>query len=280
LSGVELQDRGDFRALKTVVPDNTGDPEMAAFVWMDRERRYFIATAGSLAAGRAYTRARWRQIIQDRIAPPEKVNLTITQPEIAEIYYDTCGAIDRHNRCRQDDLCIEKKVQTINWSTRVNLSIFGMIVVDSWLVYKALVDAPGQKIVATEDSAFTQSGFYSCLAEQLVLNNYNEKGRPSAARRRSFEEEACLNAVKSGSPKSGVLAHLTPIKRFKTDQDGRETSFRYQGRCRECQIKTTWTCSDCEEQGKNVYLCSTKNGKRCFVQHIAKHHTNLGDVNL
>jgi Transposase IS4 len=115
LSGVELQDRGNFCALKTAIPATAGEPELASFVWMDREQRYFIATAGSLAAGRSYTRARWRQVVNNPFAPPEKVNLTIAQPEIAEVYYDTCGAIDRHNRCHQDDLCIEKKVQTNNW---------------------------------------------------------------------------------------------------------------------------------------------------------------------
>ena len=59
------------------------------------------------------------------------MNLIVSQPKIAEIYYSTCSAIDKHNRLRQDDLRIEKKVETVNWSTRVNLSIFAMVVVDS-----------------------------------------------------------------------------------------------------------------------------------------------------
>ena len=166
-------------------------------------------------------------------------------------------------------------MQTVNWSTRVNLSIFGMIVVDTWLVYKAISAADTK--LATKD-VHNQKGFYPWLLEELIENSYNEKGWPSVARRRSFEEEACLKAISSESPKSGVLAHLTPIKRFKIDGYGRETTFRHQGRCIECQIKTTWTCSDCEERGKTVYLCSTKNGKWWFVQHIAKHHTHLGSV--
>ena len=32
-------------------------------------------------------------------------------PRIAEIYYDAASQIDRHNRCRQDDLRLEKKFQ-------------------------------------------------------------------------------------------------------------------------------------------------------------------------
>jgi Transposase IS4 len=108
LSGVELAARGDFLALKSV-PNQIGDPVLGSFVWMDRERRYFIASAGSFEAGTSYTRFRWRQIDPKPNAPPEKVVLTIEQPKIAELYYTTCAAIDRHNRCRQDTLGIEKR---------------------------------------------------------------------------------------------------------------------------------------------------------------------------
>ena len=247
LSGVELERRGDFCAL-TAMPANEGDPELASFVWMGRERQYFIATAGSLQAGLPYTRCRWRQVSDEPNAPPQKVNLIVSQPKIAEIYYSTCSAIDKHNRLRQDDLRIEKKVETVNWSTRVNLSIFAMVVVDSWLVYNAF----------TQGRVLNQKEFYSVIAEELIDNDYNNRGRPSAATRRSFQQEACIKAVESGSPKLGVLAHLTPIKSFKNNIKGQQTTFRYQGRCKECQTKTTWQCSDCEENGKTVFLCSTK----------------------
>jgi hypothetical protein len=48
LSSVELANRGDFLALKRVPADNESKPALGAFVWMDRERRYFISSAGSL----------------------------------------------------------------------------------------------------------------------------------------------------------------------------------------------------------------------------------------
>ena len=107
LTKVELHQRGDFLALASD-PTSNEDPRMAAFVWMDRERRYFIATAGSLAEGKPYSLYRWRQVNQQPNAPPDKVTLSIQQPQIAETYYSTCAAIDRHNRYRQDDLRIEK----------------------------------------------------------------------------------------------------------------------------------------------------------------------------
>ncbi len=123
LTNVELHERGNFHAVASGKTDAM-DPYMAAFVWMDRERRYFIATAGNLAEGTPYTRCRWRQVNRAPNAASERVIMTIKQPQIAEVYYDTCGAIDRHNRYRQDDLQMEKKVETKDWSVRVNLSIF------------------------------------------------------------------------------------------------------------------------------------------------------------
>ena len=91
---------------------------------------------GALSEGTHYTRCQWRQVSQDRSAPPERVTMTIKQTQIAEIYYSTCSSISKHNRYRQDDRRIEKKIETKDWSVRVNLSIFAMIAVDTWLVYK------------------------------------------------------------------------------------------------------------------------------------------------
>ena len=51
LASVELNQRGDFFAFASDSADEL-DPAMAAFVWMDRERRYFITTAGRGSLGR------------------------------------------------------------------------------------------------------------------------------------------------------------------------------------------------------------------------------------
>jgi Transposase IS4 len=270
LTGIELHNRGDFAALKA---NATADsPEYGAMVWMDRERRYFISTAGSFEAGTPYQRCRWRQIDQAANAAPERVTFTIPQPKIAEIYYSTCGAIDRHNRLRQDDLRIEKKVETKDWSRRVNLSIFSIIVVDTWLVFNGLRNTPKLEL--------NQKDFYSALCEELIDNSYGTRGCPSGQPRSSPNnptfQDACRRALESGGPRSGVLVHLTPVKRLKNSR-GEKTSFRYQGRCKECQLKSTWQCSQCEDDGKTVFLCSTKNGKRCFVEHLARNHAQFDD---
>ncbi|KAI2508605.1 Transposase IS4 [Fragilaria crotonensis] len=246
-------------------------PELGAMVWMDRERRYFISTAGSFEAGAPYERCRWRQVDATPNAPPEQVMFTIAQPKIAEIYYTTsCGAIDKHNRLRQDDLRMEKKIETKDWSTRVNLSIFSMI--DTWLVFSAMRNTPRVQM--------NQKEFYSVLAEELIDNMYGSRGRPSAQPRSSPNsmsfQDACMRALESGGPRAGVLTHLTPVKRLKNSK-GEKTTFRYQGRCKECQKKTTWQCSDCDDDGKIIYLCATKNGKRCFLNHLARNHAHLDE---
>ena len=60
LSTLELEERGDMSGL--VTKDENGAPNLLAFVWMDRDRRYFIASASSLTAGKPYTQYRWHQI--------------------------------------------------------------------------------------------------------------------------------------------------------------------------------------------------------------------------
>ena len=156
---------------------------------------------------------------------------------------------------------------------RVNLSIFSMIVVDTWLVYSSFKEAT--------NLPYNQKEFYAALAEELIDNSYGNRGRADRPRSsprsgRSFQADACIRALEHGGPRAGVLTHLTPVKRLKNSH-GELTSFRYQGRCKECQKKTTWQCSDCDDAGKTVYLCATKNGQRCFLSHLACNHAHLDE---
>jgi hypothetical protein len=97
------------------------DNRLRAFVWMDRQRRYFISTASSLDAGTPYTRLQWRQVDESPNAEPTRVELTVPQPTAAQIYYDACAMVDRHNRHCQDTLGLEEKLGTHNWGLRINL---------------------------------------------------------------------------------------------------------------------------------------------------------------
>jgi hypothetical protein len=113
LSGLELRARGD----RVGVGDHDVDlqPIMMAFVFMDRDRHYFISTTSSLLPGTTTRRTRWRQDDEAPNADPTRVELEIPQPLACEIYFSACGKIDQHNRVRQDDLGLEKKFGTLEW---------------------------------------------------------------------------------------------------------------------------------------------------------------------
>jgi Transposase IS4 len=210
LQGLELQKRGDRKGL-IMQPVAGGDPSLLLFMWMDRERRYFIASAASLKDGAAYSRTRWRQV-EDGVLP-ETVDQEVPQPLAAEIYNDTCGRIDQSNRHCHATLKLERKFTAHNWSDRVNHSIFGMGVVDTGLVYS--------QCTHTEEQ---QSEFYEDLALELINNTFDQRPGGSSGTRRSFDSsltstpgsfETHTGAMVdvSGRGRSGIGAHLTPSKR-------------------------------------------------------------------
>lgn len=270
LSTVELVNRGDRKGL--VAKDADGNTVMLAFVWMDRDRRYFITNTSSLSEGRPYVRNRWRQVNQERDAEPEMVDLVVPQPQACEIYYTTCATIDQHNRHRQDTLMLEHKIETKNWSARVGTTLFGMMVVDTWLVYKGATD--------TQES---QQDFYTLLSEELIDNTYEQVGGVSGARRTcqtATISDLDLVNKKTGAGRAGIAVHLTPTKKKRKRKDGTLTNHSLQGRCRICGLKTRYMCSMCDDERNDddgpssiMWLCHSETYRMCFSEHISDEHT-------
>lgn len=134
LQSLEMSgDKGSMKGLLTKADPDNDDCQLLAFVWVDRNRRCFISSGFSLIPGEEISRRRWRQI--DKVTPnaePELTDVIIAQPEAAEVYYKSCAKIDQHNRRRQADLKLEKKLKVMNWDARVNQSLFGVTVVDAF----------------------------------------------------------------------------------------------------------------------------------------------------
>ncbi len=287
LSRKELTNRGDRFALihkgrEHQEGENHHCFDLLAYVWMERDRRYFIASAGSMQEGVPYSRIRWRQTDEEnKDADPERVQLVVPQPVACEMYYEACGKIDQHNQMRQDDLQLEKKLVTHDWSMRVGLSLIGICIVDTWLAYK--------ECTGTEER---QKEFYSKLAEELIDNNYDGVGGSGSGRSSAFSTETAetgLGAIASlGVPRrrlyseikstdtsitlqSGYYTRLTPTKK----RQKKNSTFRCQGRCGECGLKTIHVCSECLEfcqTSKERFLCHTRSGRRCFNDHCVKEH--------
>ena len=75
-SNIELQNHGDMSGFLTRPVDRT-KPVLRAFVWMDRNRRYFIFTVGSTEKGWPITCMRWRQEDPFPNIDPNIVEVTI-----------------------------------------------------------------------------------------------------------------------------------------------------------------------------------------------------------
>ena len=73
---------------------------------------------------------------------------------------------------------------------------------------------------------------------------------------------------------SGTGIHLTPTKEKRKNRGGDLTGNQSkQGRCRICDRKSSYICSECKkEHGKNEWLCHSKTGRNCFHQHHCEHH--------
>ena len=245
LSNLELVQHGDYKGL-------VGQPTILSFVWMDWDCHYFVASASLLDSGILYSCNRWRQVSLELDALPENVELTIPQPKVTEVYYRTCSVIDQHNQHRQDNLKTEKKLETKKWDMRVNLTIFLMIVVDTWLVHSQVTG-----------STELQSEFYVCLAEELIDNNIDSRLQ---CQRNSGEDGSDSNdespvMTRTGRVRAGVSCHLTPTKCCRRTRDGELTAQRLQGHCIECGKKTTYLCSACmdnDDESKTPWLCHTE----------------------
>ena len=234
-----------------------------SFIWMDRDRHYFDTSGSSLDSGIPYSRNRWRQVSLELDALPENVELTILQPKVMEVYYHTCGVIDQHNRHCQDNLKTKKKLEMKKWDMRVKLTIFSMIVVDTWLVYS-------QATGSTE----LQSEFYVRLAEELIdsrLQCWRNSGEDGSD---SNDESPVMTCT--GRVRAGISCHLTPTKCHCRTKDGELTAQRLQDRCIECGKKTTYLCSACmdnDDESKIPWLCHTEKQPACFDNH--NNHTHL-----
>lgn len=248
LSRLEIADKGQH---VTMVSQN---PDLMAVMWIDRDRRYFISSTGTTEPGHENYRERWRS--RNGIAVRESIEIAI--PMVCEEYYDTCSMIDRHNRCRQDDLGLEKKFEVKDWATRVNTSLLAICIVDSWKLYSG---SKGAQSMSPND-------FYCQLADSLIDNRLDKM----TLRQRESDTELMEENMEFGS---GVGLHLTPTKRKRKDSSGTVTNAAYQSRCSICKNtkKSKFVCSGCYSYfHKEVYICHHETGRDCFKKHTDSVH--------
>ena len=245
--------------------DAASGTKLLAFCWVDRDRRYFISTCSSLANGAPCVRIRWRQTSQVLNADPDLMEVVVSQPLAASTYYKSCGKIDQHNSYRQSALMLETKLKTVMWNRRVNMSLFGMCVVDSYLLAQGCQHRRWK----------TASQYYEALAEGLIENHYEQR----ALRKRQERAMATNNNSPTVFPSTTgdlsaehQLCSPTPTKRHKKGN----LKHRAQGRCMSCKALTSNVCRQCQQfqlepQKKQFWICR-KPGMKCMGDHILRHH--------
>ena len=124
LSEIDLAHSGLWKGYFSL-DDNT-KLDKFAFVWVDRDWGYFIYDTPSLNPGVPYAMDRLIHVNDSPNADQLRVEFDINQPRVDERYYSINTKIDESNRTRQDDFQLERKLQTNDWSIRVNASILGM----------------------------------------------------------------------------------------------------------------------------------------------------------
>lgn len=233
LSRVELEEEREGRGQRVRVMRNEEGrpPNMMSFVWVDRERRYFISTASTLKDGVPYSQTCWRQPgynedeeeeDKDNNVEAEQQELTVPQPEACEIFYDTCTAIDCHNCCRQQVLQMEKKLQTKSRDKRVCTTIFSVYVVDAWLIHKGCITN-----CTHPQPQLTRAEFHCQLAEELIDNNHDRvttRKQNHLPRDSSSSDRSSPNYVNARTVTFMTYPVLRATKQRKLNQNGKQLS--------------------------------------------------------
>jgi len=183
-----------------------------------------------------------------------RVALTVRQPEIAQLYYGCCSQIDRHNRCRQDDLRLERKLGTPDLSMRLNISLLGIGIVDAWLLHRG-ARGPAASLL--------QADFYEKLASEMIDNTLDVTGTRVRAVADGAQQAASV-------PAYGVGTHLPPTANRRHASLGHLA----QRGCRECGARTILVCSTCKDTpGVNeAFSCGSRSNRLCVAKNMCAAH--------
>lgn len=219
-----------------------------------------------MAPGPQCVRHRWRQVDLTPDAPPSFVEVVVPQPAACSVYYGACGKIDQHNKLRQSSLMLETKHKTTLWSRRVNMSLLGMMIVDSFLLAQGCQGGTRWR---------TAADFFVVLSEQLIDNTFEQRAlRKRQARAAASGHGAHISNGDStgGLDASKQLCAPTPTKRPKKCNP----KHKAQGKCMTCKALSCHVCRLCQQNQpdpwKKQYWICQRSGMECMGAHILKEH--------
>ena len=256
LENIVLTHRG-ARFVLCCIDEETGETEYVAVTWLDRNRRFFIATVCGLGEGTEISRLRYRQVDENPEADPDQVMINVNQPLCVESYYDGAGAVDQRNRLRAAELRVDKSLATKDWSRRVNFGIWGVAVCDSYALYQQVVHA---------DLRFSSPHEYFCkLADELIDNTEGVRVTRASAQGAQREEE----------PAAAARPKQVPQTKKKKSESSKGKARRANGRCKlsTCSEYSSYICSECTTNHVQYYVCcEATTGRKCWEQHLREEH--------
>ena len=230
-----------------------------AIGWSDVHYKLYLATCGETTPGTPAAKKRQR-------GDGRNFRIEIQRPKVIAEYAENMGRVDLHNRYRQGMLKLHKRWRTNTWQTRMQNEIFGMTLVDSFLLachfmpkWRARRDAQGSK---------DQSLFFDFLSDLM-----------SQMREKLADND---NVMRDPEPEVPVCKQV-PIGRYEIKTGANAGRFRQiQQRCRYCQLagryerlnrnsgakkgayRTGFKCS----VHTDVFMC--REGLRtCWAEHLA-----------
>ena len=247
------EDRGKYVVFKAVEDNNVW-----AVGWSDIHFKTYICTQGLSQLGEPAAKKRQR-------ADGRNYEIQVDRPRVVEDYQKHMGFVDRHNRYRQNILGLATLWRTKKWQVRVILEIFGMSLVDSFLLARKFV--PRWKNAEDNEGIFWK--YVAALLPQIAPSNDCGQSRSL------FKCEQVLigkKKVEHGKNVGRVVAkqqrcvYCVKSKRIqkKNPEDTSSTDSGTPKRSR----RTAYTCI-CHRE---AFSCKERVGT-CWQQHLKEHGT-------
>jgi len=259
LNEVKVDSKGQWASMTHTSPK--GD-EYIALTWIDRTRRNFISSHGKTTSGAPCVRLRASNAPDGDGCIINEISLE--QPHLVEQYYKFCAIVDRHNRCRQDSLGMERALETKSWHKRFITSLISMLLVDAFLFYK------GSR--SFTQTTLTQRNFMEYLAKELIENSYDNG--PSRAILTPHKNPDVTPSTRRPSPSTVDQVWLTPNKDTTLEKRKNRSPIKriVRSGCVVCGLNSPFKCSSC---GKKIcgYDIVTEYG--CITKHIEVDHPHM-----
>lgn len=166
--------RGSFKLLSSEFrlqdqPQGTPAHPMYALCWQDAKPKMLIFNASTTIAAPPSERTRHLLEVVNGVPQGVRRTIVVPRPMVVKDYFDSFPAIDIHDHHRQGTLGIERRWQTETWWHRLFGTLWGIMIVNAYLVYRFEYKANHH---GSLDGCRTLTTFTGRLAHKLINNMF------------------------------------------------------------------------------------------------------------